>query len=304
MRYTKIFIIAVFVFLVNTLNVFAMEINETVIKEYYYKLAGVYKELENKYPIGYFVYKDKQGNEKLYLYFEGNPHSEKDKYSDYNIFTNEPYNIYSSEHSTKFIYIGSKSEDPKKYITQYGKIKMKGPDDLSLEGGEGQPKPNPNPGQPGQDNNNGLLSGIINRLNDLISKITGFFSEVINLLKQIPKFIEDVLKKLFIPSSDYLTKKFDEVKKMLLSRFNIDFLKGTLDDFQSIEAKPFKNIEGKIQEHNVTFVNFDFLNKNLFGIKVFTDGFFWLLFLFMQYNEIMNIIRKEKPIRGDKSDDN
>ncbi len=304
MRYTKIFIIAVFVFLVNVLNAFAMEINETVIKDYYYKLAGVYKELENKYPIGYFVYKDKQGNEKLYLYFEGNPHSEKDKYSDYNIFTNEPYNIYSSEHSTNFIYIGAKSEDPKKYITQYGKIKMKGPDDLSLDGGEANPKPNPNPQNPNPDTNSGLLNGIISKLNQLISSITGFFTELINVLKSIPEKISDVLKFLFIPNENYLTKKFDEVKKNLLSRFNIDFLKGTLDDFQAVKAKPFQNIEGKIQEHNVTFVNFDFLNKNLSGIKVFTDGFFWLLFLFMQYNEIMNIIRKEKPIKGDKVDDN
>ena len=302
MKHTKIFIIAVFVFLVNIQSIFAMEINETVIKDYHYKLLSSYRALENKYPIGYFVYKNKEGKEKLFLYYEGNPHSEPDKNSNYNLFTNYPNKFYSSENSSEFIYIGYKSEDPKKYITQYGKINMKGPDELTLDGGESNQ--NSNPQNTNQDTNSGKLSGIINKLNQLISSITGFFTDLINVVKAIPEKISEVLKFLFIPNENYLTNKFNEVKRTMLSRFNIDFLKGTLDDLQNIKAKPFKNIEGKIQEHSVTFVNFDFLNKNLSGIKTFTDGFFWLLFLFMQYNEIMNIIRKEKPIKGDKSDDN
>ena len=148
-----------------------------------------------------------------------------------------------------------------------------------------------------------FVKKIVTLLSGLLDNIKSFFKSILDFLKleNLKKTFFDIFKYLFVPSDDFFTKNFNELKQAFSNKFNIDSTINSLNELKSVKAAGFSDIYMLGQK----VVDMSFLNQSIVQIKKYTDWFFWLLLALYHYNQIYYLVRGTYPIRssGKGSDD-
>lgn len=127
----------------------------------------------------------------------------------------------------------------------------------------------------------GLLGGILQWIKDLYNKVVNGFADMLDSLAELPRkiwsFIEEGLKKLFVPSEQYITEFKANMENMLSQKLGAVYqvLDITFDSWDRISANDIANtIELPKSTINVSGNNtFSFGG---YDVVIVPDGFEWL----------------------------
>lgn len=137
---------------------------------------------------------------------------------------------------------------------------------------------------------------VIELLSRLLDDIKSFFKSILDFLKleNLKKTFFDIFKYLFVPSDDFFTKNFTELKSDFNKKFNVESTVSALSELKSAKATGFSDVYMMGQK----VIDMSFLNNSVAIIKKYTDWFFWLLLALYHYNQIYYFVRGTYPIRS------
>lgn len=116
----------------------------------------------------------------------------------------------------------------------------------------------------------------------------------------LPSAIVNVFVDLFTVEDDYFTSKFESYKIQLLSKFNTN--PNELAALQNIQEKDIVSISGKWKNKSVTFVNFDAWQQYKDVFRGWINGFFAILLVFYNCNQVLFLIRGTYLFNSSKVD--
>lgn len=137
---------------------------------------------------------------------------------------------------------------------------------------------------------------VIELFSRLLDDIKSFFKSILDFLKleNLKKTFFDIFKYLFVPSDDFFTKNFAELKSDFNKKFNVENTVNALSDLKSAKATGFSDVYLMGQK----VIDMSFLNQSIVSVKKYTDWFFWLLLALYHYNQIYYLVRGTYPIRS------
>lgn len=141
-----------------------------------------------------------------------------------------------------------------------------------------------------------FVKKIVTLLSGLLDSVKSFFKSILDFIKleNLKKTFFDIFKYLFVPSDDFFTKNFNDLKQAFNQKFNIDSTINSFNDLKSAKATGFSDIYMMGQK----VVDMSFLNQSIVHIKKYTDWFFWLILALYHYNQIYYLVRGTYPIRS------
>ena len=133
------------------------------------------------------------------------------------------------------------------------------------------------------------LRTLIQPIIDLLSAILGFFTNLLDKLREL-------LIELFVPSEGIFVDAFNGWRSDLEAKFGLDL--SVIDGLQSVEEQGIKDIKFTVMGVDVV-LPLSFVNKFASTSRTFTTGLVIIFLAWYQYRNAYKLIRNSSPIEGD-----
>lgn len=109
--------------------------------------------------------------------------------------------------------------------------------------------------------------------------------------KKIIELLINALKTLFIPSENYFTNKFDNIKSQVASKFGFDTY---IELFNALKS----HVSGSIDFGG--YIDISMWTNYLPTLQNFIRGFYYVMAIIFNIKMVMNLVRHNNIIQGGK----
>ena len=148
---------------------------------------------------------------------------------------------------------------------------------------------------------NFILKDVISFLSDLLSYINPFSENFIGY--KLIELLGDLLKWLFIPSDDYFTSNFNNMKDSLLSKLSYSSYISVLESINNVNStNTVVSLDGYYVGNttisNNNFINFDFITKYKDTWFSWIRGISFILLALYNINSIYRLVRNDDLVNS------
>jgi len=107
----------------------------------------------------------------------------------------------------------------------------------------------------------------------------------------LPTAILDGIKDFFVPSDNYFSDKFEDLRTTLSDKLAIDSLTALFTSLDSVNSDGFNDINISIMGTNATILDADPINQNIETIRNWVRGFVFFFLVLYNINQVLKLIR-------------